>query len=219
MRADLPYDIERALAPISLVATGPGILAVHPSVPVRNARELIALARAKPGVLNYGSSGVGASTHLKAELFKTMAKVSIVMVPYKGTAELAVATASGEVDLSFPSLTAALPMMGAKKIKALGVTSAKRTLLAPELPTVSETGLPGYEHMGWYGMFAPAAVPKDIVARLNAAVANAMNAPEMKDVLAKDGFEPKVSSPQQFAAFMRVEIAQNAKLIQASGVR
>lgn len=219
VRADLPFDIERALAPVSLVATGPGILAVHPSVPVRNAKELIALARAKPGVLNYGSSGVGSSTHLKAELFRTMAKVSIVMVPYKGTAELAVATASGEVDMTFPSLTAALPLMGAKKIRALGVTSAKRTQLAPELPTVAETGLPGYEHMGWYGMFAPAAVPKEIVARLNAAVAGAMNAPEMKEVLAKDGFEPKVSSPGEFAAFLRAEIAQNVKLIKAGGVR
>ena len=219
VRSDLPFDIERALAPISLVATGPGILAVHPSVPVRNVKELIALARAKPGVLNYGSSGVGASTHLKAELFKSMAQVNIVMVPYKGTSELAVATASGEVDMSFPSLTAALPLMAARKVKALGVTSATRTALAPGLPTVSETGLPGYEHMGWYGMFAPAGVPPEVITRLNEAIAAAVSAPQMKDVLAKDGFEPKVSTPREFAAFMRREIAQNLKLMRASGVK
>jgi tripartite-type tricarboxylate transporter receptor subunit TctC len=219
VRSDLPFDVERSLSPVSLLATGPGILAVHPSVPVRNAKELIALARAKPGVLNYGSSGVGASTHLKAELFKSMAKLNIVMVPYKGTSELAVATASGEVDMSFPSLTSALPLMAARKVKALGVTSATRTPLAPELPTVSETGLPGYEHMGWYGMFAPAGVSGEVIARLNGAIAAAVNAPGMKEVLAKDGFEPKTSTPEQFAAFMRREIAQNLKLIKASGVK
>ena len=219
MRSDLSYDIEKALAPVSLVATGPGVLAVHPSVPARNVRELIALARSRPGTLNYASSGAGSSTHLKAELFKTMAKVEIVNVPYKGTSELAIATASGEVDMSFPSLTAALPMMAAKKVRVLAVTSAKRTPLAPELPTVAETGLPGYEHMGWYGMFAPGAVPRDIVGRINAAVANAMSAPDMKAVLAKDGFEPKVNSPEQFAAFMHSEIVQNAKLIRASGAK
>ena len=219
MRADLPYDIERALAPVSLVATGPGVLAVHPSVPVRNVKELITLARAKPGMLNYASSGAGSSTHLKAELFKSMAKVNIVNVPYKGTSELAIATAAGEVDMSFPSLTAAMPLMGVRKIKVLAVTSAVRTLLAPELPTVSETGLPGYEHMGWYGMFAPGAVSKDIINRVNAAIASAMNAPEMKSMLAKDGFEPKVNSPEQFAVFMRNEIAQNVKLIKVSGAK
>ncbi len=219
MRSDLPYDIEKALAPVSLVATGPGVLAVHPSVPVKNVKELIALARAKPGVLNYASSGAGSSTHLKAELFKSMAKVNIVNVPYKGTSELAIATASGEVDMSFPSLTAAMPLMAARKIKVLAVTSGKRTPLAPELPTVSETGLPGYEHMGWYGMFAPGAVPREIVARVNASVAGAMSAPDMKAVLAKDGFEPKVNTPEQFATFMRSEIAQNAKLIRISGAK
>jgi tripartite-type tricarboxylate transporter receptor subunit TctC len=121
--------------------------------------------------------------------------------------------------MSFPSLTAALPMMATGKVRVLAVTSATRTPLAPELPTVSETGLPGYEHMGWYGMFAPGAVPRDVVTRVNAAVANAMNAPDMKPVLAKDGFEPKVDSPEEFASFMHAEIARNTKLIRISGAK
>lgn len=219
MRSNLPFDIVRDLVPISLVASGPGVLVVHPNVPVRNVKDLISLARAKPGVLNFASSGVGASTHLKGELFKSMAKVNIVHVPYKGSAELVIATASGQVDLSFPSLTAALPLMNAGRLKVLAVTSAKRASMAPDLPTIAESGLPGYDHTSWYGVFAPAGVPREIIARLNSAIAKAMNARDIREMLARDGLEPLVNTSEAFAALVRTEIAQNAKLIKASGAK
>lgn len=219
LRLKLPYDLERDFAPVSLVASGAFVLVVHPSVPARNVRELIALARSQPGKLNFGSSGVGGATHLANELFNWMAKVNIVHVPYKGGAEVAVAIAAGEVDMSFPSVTTALPLLEAGKLRALAVTSAKRASLMPSVPTLDESGLPGYDRSSWYGVLAPAGVPKDVIARLNAAIAKVVNTLEMKESLNRQGFEPQTSTSEQFAALIRREIAQNAKLVKLAGLK
>ena len=219
LRAKLPYDLERDFAPVSLVVIGPYVLVVHPSVPARNVKELIALARSQPGKLSYGSAGVGSSAHLANELFNSMAKVSIVHVPYKGGAESVIANAAGEVDLNFASINTALPLLEAGKLRPLAVTSAKRSSLMPSIPTLDESGLPGYDRTGWWGVLAPAGVPKDIIAQLNAAIAKAVNTPEMKESLNKLGFEPQTSTPEQFAALIRSEIAQNATLIKTAGVK
>lgn len=219
MRTNLSYNLERDLTPISLVASGPGVLVVNPSVPARSIKELIALARSHAGKLNYASSGVGASTHLKGELFKAMAKVNIVHVPYKGSAELVIATASGEVDMSFPSLTAALPLIGSKKIIVLAVTSERRTALMPSLPTISESGLPGYDHTSWYGIFAPGGLPKDILARLNSVIVESVNGADLKEALNHAGLETRTATSVEFAALLKREIAQNVQLIKASGAK
>ncbi|MBI4189793.1 MAG: tripartite tricarboxylate transporter substrate binding protein [Betaproteobacteria bacterium] len=220
LRAKLPYDLERDLMPVSLVVTGPQVLVVHPSVPARNVKELIALARSQPGKLNYASSGVGGTPHLSGELFKLMAKVNIGHVPYKGGSESAVATASGQVDMLISGIASVLPLLGAGKLRALAVTSAKRASLMPSLPTIDESGLPGYNRAGvWVGVLAPAGVPKDIIVLLSALLGKLVNTPEMKEALFKQGLEPQTNTPEQFAAFIRSELAQNAKLIKASGLK
>ena len=219
LRPKLPYDLTRDFATISLVVIGPYMLVVHPSVPARNVKELVALARSKPGKLSYGSAGVGSSAHLANELFNSMAKVIMLHVPYKGAAESVVANASGEVDLNFTSINTALPLLKADRLRPLAVTSAKRSSSMPSLPTLDESGMPGYDRVGWWGVIAPAGVPKDIIAQLNATIAKAINTPEMKESLNKLGFEPHTSTPEQFAALIRTEIAQNIKLIKAVGVK
>ena len=219
LRAKLPYDLERDFAPVSLMVTGAFPLIIHPSVPVRNVKELLALARSKPGKLSYGSSGIGSSAHFGGELFKLMAKVNILHVPYKGSAESSVATAAGEVDISFSSIPAALPLMKAGKVKALAVTSSKRSSAMPDIPTLDEAGVPGYDRSIWYGIVVPAGTPKDVIAQLNAAVGKSINTPEMKETLFKQGLDPQANTPEQFTAFIRSEIAQNAKLVKAMGLK
>lgn len=219
LRPKLPYDLVRDFAPVSLVVIGPYMLVVHPSVPARNVKQLIALARSRPGKLIYGSAGVGSSAHFANELFNSMAKVSMLHVPYKGAAESVIANAAGEVDLNFTSINTALPLLEVGKLRPLAVTSAKRSSSMPSLPTLDESGLSGYDRVGWWGVLAPAGVPKDIIAQLNATIAKAINTPDVKESLAKLGFEPQTSTPEQFAALIRSEIAQNAKLIKAAGVK
>jgi tripartite-type tricarboxylate transporter receptor subunit TctC len=219
LRARLPYDLERDLAPVSLVVTAPFVLVVHPSVPAHNVAELIALARSRPGKLNYGSNGVGAAIHLAAELFNWMAKTNIVHVAYKGSAEYVVAVAAGEIDMSFSTLTAVLPLLKVDKLRALAVTSAKRASLTPSLPTLGESGLPGYDRSTWFGVLTPAGVPKDIIAQLNAVIGKIVNTPEMSEAFSQQGLEPQTGTPEQFAALIRSEIAQNARLIKLAGVK
>jgi len=219
LRSKLPYNLERDFAPVSLVVTGMSVVTVHPSVPVRNVKDLIALARSHPGKLNYGSSGIGSSSHLMGELFNLMADVKLSHVPYKGSMESAIATAAGQIEISFPSIASVGPLLDAGKLRAIAVTSAKRALSMPSLPTISESGLPGYDRRSWFGVIAPAGVSKDIIARLNAVLAKVGNAPEIKSALNKQGLEPQTTSPEEFAAFIRSEIAQNAKLIKLSGAK
>jgi len=219
LRSNLPYNIERDLAPISLVSTGPYLLVVHPSVPARTTRELMALARAQPGKLSYGSAGIGSANHLAGELFNLQAGTKIFHVPYKGTGEAAIATVSGEIPLSIISVAGALPLMEAGKVRALAVTSTKRTPLLPKVPSVGESGLPGYEYIVWYGMLAPSGVPADIIGRLHAVIVKAISNAETKDALNKQGFEPQTNTPEQFAALIKRDLVQNARLIQLAGLK
>jgi tripartite-type tricarboxylate transporter receptor subunit TctC len=219
LRAKLPYDVERDFAPVSLVVITAFMLAVHPSVPVRDVKALIELARSQPGKLTFSSPGVGSSAHFAGELFNMMAGVKMLHVPYKGAPEAATAVAAGQIDVGYPSVTSALPLLGAGKLKPLAVSSAKRSLLMPSLPTLAETGLVGYRRLGWNGVLAPAGVPKDVVARLNAVIVKAINTPEMGETLIKQGFETQAGTPEQFAAFIRGELAQNAKLAKFAGLK
>jgi tripartite-type tricarboxylate transporter receptor subunit TctC len=217
--AKTPRDLELGFAPVSLAATGTYVLVVHPSVPVRNVKELIALARAKPGKLTYGSSGIGGSVHLAGELLKVKANVNMVHVPYKSSADSARATASGEVELSFPGIPGALPFLYSNKVRALAVTSKKRVAMMASTPTLDESGVPGYDRYGWYGLLAPLGTPKEIIARLNAAIGDVVNVADMKSALNLQGLEPQTNAPEQFAAFIQGEIAENAKLIKLIGLK
>jgi len=219
MRPKLPYNLERDFSPIALLVVGQYVLVTHPSVPVRTAADLVRIARTQPGKLTYGSSGEGSASQLAAELFKSMAKVDILHVPYKGANEATIATATGEIDVFFASIAPLIPLQQAGKVRVLGVTGAKRTDLLPSAPTIAESGLPGYERYGWYGLIAPAGLPADVVRTLNAAVAKAGETREIREAFVKQGMETKVSTPEEFGAFIRNDIQQNARLMQAAGVK
>ena len=209
----LPYDLERDFAPVSLVVTATFVLVVHPSVPARNVKELIGLARSHPGKLSYGSSGVGRGAHLAGALFNLMADVGTIHVPYKGGGQSSVATASGEVDLNYLTIPSALPFLSSGRLRPLAVTTAKRATLMPEIPTLDESGLAGYDRSSWHGLLAPAGVPKNIIAQLNAVIAKVANTSEMRDLFRKGGVEPQTTTPEQFGALIRREIVENAKLV------
>lgn len=215
----LSYDLARDFAPVTLIALGGFVLVVHPSVPANDVKALIALVRSQPDKLTYGSSGIGGTPHLAGELFKLMTKTRVLHVPYKGGADAVVATASGEVDMSFNSIPAVLPLLNGGRLRALGVTGSKRSVSLPAVPTLDEAGIPGYDISGWFGMLAPAGVPREIVAQLNAAVVKAVRTPEMQDAFSKQGLEAQGSTPEQFGEFLRKEIAKNAVLIKAIGLK
>lgn len=219
IRSKLPYDLERDFAPISRIVTGPWFLVVHPSVPARSARELVALARAHPGKLNYATSGVGSSAHLCTEVFNSLAKVNIVHVPYKGVSDGVVATAAGEVDMIFASIPASLPLLAANKVRVLGVSTRERTSLAPTTPTLHESGVSGFDRSGWYGLIAPSGVPREYVTRLNAIIVKAANTAQMKDAFNKQGLEPATTTPEEFSRFIRAEIAQNAQVVKDARIK
>jgi tripartite-type tricarboxylate transporter receptor subunit TctC len=216
--AKLPYDMERDLAPITLMASGPWVVVAHPSVPANNIKELIALARAQPGKLNYGSSGVAGATHLGGEYFNQLAKVKITHVPYKGGAESAIATATGQVDLTYSTIPSVQPLLEARRLKPLAVTSIKRSAAMPAVPTIAESGIPGFDYTIWVGVLARAGTPGDIVARLNRVIGQIVNTAEMKSALNRQGLDPRVTTPEQFAALIRREIGQNTKLVKSIGV-
>jgi tripartite-type tricarboxylate transporter receptor subunit TctC len=219
LRSKLPYDVERDFAPVSLVVTTTFALVVHPSVPVREVKALIALARSQKRRLTFGSPGVGSSAHFAGELFNMMGDVKMLHVPYKGPSEAAIGVVTGEVDLAFPSTAAALPLMSSGKLKALAVSSGKRVTIMPSVPTLSEAGVAGYERYGWNGVLVPVAVPKDIVARLNGVIVKSVGTPEIRDAYTKLGIEPHTSTPGEFGAFIRNELAQNAKVAKFAGIR
>jgi tripartite-type tricarboxylate transporter receptor subunit TctC len=219
VRAKLPYNLERDFAPVSLVATGPYVLVVHPSVPARDVKGLVALARSQPGKLTYGSSGIGSSSFFAGELLKTMAKVDIVHVSYKGSSLVVVDNAGGNIALSFPGITAAQPMVTAAKLRPLGVTGLKRAALMPATPTIDESGLPGFNKVGWYGISAPAGTAKSTVSQLNAAIVKAGNSAEMKQALGRQGLELQTNTPEQFAASIGREVANNAELARKIGLK
>ena len=219
LRANLPYDLERDLAPVSLVAIAPFVLVIHPSVPAHNVKELIALARSQSGKLSYGTVGAGSPPHLMAELFKLMAKVDIVHVPYKGGTENAIANASGQIEMSFLSIPSLLPLLGSGRVRPLAVSSIKRASFMSSLPTLDESGLRGYDYSNWNGVSGPAGMPKDLIARLNAMIEKAVNTPDMKEALGRQGLEPQTSTPEQFGAFIHDEVVKNARLIKLIGIK
>ena len=218
-KASLPYDLESGFVHISLLAVGPFVLVVHPSVPVTDAGELIKLARARPGRLNYGSPGVGSVNHLAALIFNQRASLKMTHIAYKGSSEATVANASGQIDLSFPSVPAALPLIEQRRVRALAVTSAKRTPVLPDVPTIAESALPGYEYVGAIGLSAPAATPRELVNRLNAAISAILNKQELREAIGKSGFEAQTSSSEQFAAFVRDDIAKIEAVVKGAGLQ
>lgn len=214
----LNYDIVKDFIPISLVTTGQYVLVVHPSLPAKNVKELIALAKARPGQLNYASAGNGNATHLAGELFKSLTKLNIVHVPYKGTGPALTDLIGGQVQFMFANLTAGLPHIKSGKLRALAVTGAARSSAAPDIPTVIESGVPGYTVTSWYGVLAPAATSQEIINRLNGEIARVMRSPDMKDRLAGEGAEPTSSTPAEFAAFIKTEIAKWGKVVREAGI-
>lgn len=214
----LGYDTLRDLAPITQSVSVTSVMVTHPSVPAKNVRELLALAKKGGGKLNYASSGNGTITHLAGELLKLMAKVDITHVPYKGGAPALVALVSGEVDMSYENTLIITPHIKSGKVRGLAVTSAKRSALLPDLPTIAET-LPGYSASGWYGLLAPAATPKPVIARLHTAAVKALRAPDLVEKLSGQGAEPVASSPEEFTAFIRSETDKWAKLVKAANMR
>ena len=214
-RSDLPYDIERDFVPIARGTATTYVVMVHPSVPVRSVKDLIALARTRPGKMSYASEGVAASAHINGELFKSMAKLDMLHVPYKGGTESSTAVASGHVDVGFPSLTASLAMAEAGRVRLLAVTSAKRSALKPDLPTISESGLPGYDRASWNGLMGPSAMPKEIVTQLQTAMEKILNHPQAREQLMKIGLEPNYLPGDQFGAYLRNEVAQISQLMKS----
>jgi tripartite-type tricarboxylate transporter receptor subunit TctC len=195
------------------------VLAIHPSVPAKSVKELIALAKAQPGRLTFASTGVGGTNHLAAELFKSIARVDILHVPYKGTATAFPDLLGGQVAMMFTSTLASLPQVRAGRLRALGISSAKRSLAAPDLPTLAEAGVPGYESGTWFALLAPAGTPLDIITRLNATVAKVSQMPEVRDQLIAQGSEPLSGTPGEVHTFVRNEIVKLGKIIAAAGVR
>ncbi len=217
--ASLPYDPLRDFAPVTLIATLPNVLVVHPSVPATSVPGLIALARARPGKLNFASTGNGTSQHLSAELFKVMAGVDMVHVPYKGTAPALTDLLAGQVDLAFDNMPALLPHIHSGKLRALAVTPAKRSATLPNLPTIAEAALPGYDASVWFGVFVPAGTPRDIISRLHDAVVKGINTPELKQRMAALGAEIAGNTPEEFGAYWRNEIPKWAKVAKAAGIK
>ena len=216
---DLSYDTEKAFAPISLIATVPNILVVHPSLPAKTVGDLISLARKRPGDINYASVGNGTPAHLSAELFNMMAGVRMTHIPYKGAAASIIGMITGETQLTFTTVLIALPHVKAGKLRPLAVATLARTPLLPEVPTVDQSGLKGYESIAWYGLLAPAGTPGPVVDRLNAELVRSVQTPEVRDNLLRQGTEIVASSPARFAQVIREDIVKWTKVVKAAAVK
>jgi tripartite-type tricarboxylate transporter receptor subunit TctC len=217
--AKLGFDPLKDFAPITILAGVPNLLVVHPSLPVRNVKELIAIAKAKPDQLNYASTGAGQSTHLSMELFKNMAGVKIVHVPYKGSAPAVTDLLGGHVPMMFDNMPSALPHVKAGKLRALGVSTVKRSATAPDVPTVAESGLPGFDVTVWFAVLAPAATPREIIERANRILVKALQASDVRERLASQGAEPVGNTPEQVTAQMKTDLAKWAKVIKAADIK
>jgi tripartite-type tricarboxylate transporter receptor subunit TctC len=217
--AKLPYDTLRDFSNVALIATSPNVLLLHPSVPVNSVQELIAHVKARPGGMHYASSSVGGATHLTAELFKTAAGINLIHVPYKGAAPAMTDLLGGQVTMMFDVLSTSMPHVRAGKLKALGVSSSRRSAIAPDVPTIAESGLPGFEAISWFGLYAPAGVPKDTINKLNAEVVRILHLSDVKEKLAQQGAEPGAMNAEQFDAFLRAEMVKWARAVKDSGAR
>jgi tripartite-type tricarboxylate transporter receptor subunit TctC len=217
--AKLNYDPVKDLAPISLIASIQNVLLVHPSVPAKSLKDLIALARAAPGKLNYGSGGVGTTTHLAPELLQSLQKIKMVHVPYKGSGLALIGLIGGDVDLLIMAVPAAASQIQAGKVRALAVLATQRSSVIPTVPTSKEAGVENVEVPIWYGILAPAGTPRDIITRLNAELVKALTSADLKERLATAGIEPMTSTPEQFATFIRSETVRYAEVIKAAGIK
>jgi tripartite-type tricarboxylate transporter receptor subunit TctC len=217
--AAMPYDASRDFIPVTQVASTPNVLVVNPSVPAANVREFIAYAKANPGKLNFGSGSTGSAGHLAGELFKTMAGVDMTHVPYKGAAPAMNDLIGGQIQLMFDNLASSLAQVRAGRVKALAVTTARRSALAPELPTIAESGLPRFDINTWFGIFVPAGTPRAVVERLHAEFTRALAAPDVRERMIALGAEPAGNKPEEFAAYIRAEADKYARVIRASGAK
>ncbi len=217
--ARVPFDTLRDFTPVTLLASGPLILITHPSVPAKTVRELVALAKSKPGKLNYSTGGSGTTSHFGMELFKSVTATDIVHIPFKGIAPATVSLIAGEVDVMMNTTPPALPQVRAGRLRALAMASLKRTTFAPDVPTLVESGLPGFEAGVWYGMMGPAALPPEIVARLHQELARIVRLPEVRERLAVEGVEPVGNTPAEFAAYLKTEMAKYAAVARKAQIR
>ena len=215
----LSWDPIRDFVPITIVSLAPNILIVHPSLPVKSVRELIALAKSRPGELSFGSGGSGSTAHLSGELFRTMANIKIVHIPFKGAPSAALGVIGGQVEMGLLNLPPTLPQVRSGRLKALGVTTAKRASAIPELPTIAEAGVPGYEASTWYGVMAPAGTPSEITARIYAVISADLRTADTRQRIAADGGEVVGSTPDEFSAIMKRDIAKWVKVVKESGAR
>lgn len=215
----LPYNVERDFAPVSLIVVNPQVLFAFPGLQANSVGELLKLARARPGQINYASPGVGSPNHMGMELLKSMARIDLVHVPYKGGAPASTELIAGHVQLMFNSMPAMMPHVKGGRLKALAVGSAERSPAAREIPTVAESGVPGFEYVTWYGLFAPSKTPRAIVARLNDAVGRALGKPELDLQLRTQGSEPRFTTPEELAKFMRVEHARWERVVKTVGLQ
>ncbi len=215
----VPYDPVRDFAPVTQLSKFPNLLAAHPSFAAKTLNDLIALTKAKPGTINYASAGTGTGTHMSAELLKQMTGIDIVQIPYKGGGPAAIAAIGGQTQLIIGTTVGLLPHVRSGKLRAIAVTSPKRTATAPEIPTFAESGAPGYDHEPWNGFLAPAKTPAAIVAKLHAEVARVLGTPDVKKIFANEGAEAVGNSPQEFAAIVKSETAKWAKVIKTAGIK
>jgi len=214
-----PYSVERDFSPVSQVASVPSLLVVHPSLPVKSVKDLIALAKAKPGAINYASTGNGTLPHLAAEFFKLQARIDMVHVPYKGSAPATTDLLGGNVEVFFGNMLSVIEQVRSGRLRALAVTSLRRQAVAQDIPTMAESGFPGFEAGTWFGLLVPAGTPRDIISRLQSDVAKAVHQPDVQKQLAGQGATTIGSTPEQFAAYIKSESAKWAKVLAASGVR
>jgi len=215
----VPYDAQKDFAPVSQAVSLSNVLVVHPSLPVKNVKEFVALVKPRPGQINFASAGVGTSPHLSMELFLVMTGLKMLHVPYKGSGPGVTDLIAGHVPAMMPNMLSAQPHIKSGRLRALGVTGSKRAPGAEDIPTIAEAGVPGYEAVQWYGLLAPAATPRDIIVKLHTGVVRALQNPEVRQRLLNDGAEPVGSSPEEFAAYLRSETAKWAKVIQAAGIK
>lgn len=219
LQAKMPFDPIRDFAPVTLLSQAPNLWVVHPSLPAHNMRELIALAKSRPGQINYASAGTGSSQHLAGELLKSLAGIAIVHIAYKGSPPALIDVLGGRVVLMCSTIAPAMPQVKTGKLRALAVTSLTRSAAAPAIPTVAESGLPGYEAIAWQGVLAPAATPRDIIGKMNTEIVRVIKQPEVRKQLADQGYEPVGNSPEQFAAYIKSEILKWARVIKAAGLK
>ena len=215
----LPYDLKRDLVPVSLAFTQPLILVINPALPIQNLKEFIAYAKANPGKLKYGSSGIGTSIHLTSELFRNAASIELTHIPYKGAAPAMTDLLGGQIDLMFPGITPVVAHVKSGKLRALGLTSLKRSSALPEVPTMNELGVANFESIGWYGVLVPTGTPKTIVTRLNRELVAALSLPDLKERLASQGGDAVSSTPEQFAAFIDSELKKWTTVIRTARIQ